>query len=214
MLQKSTTDKVLELFFKEPNKQHYLKEISRELDIAHTSVKRILNELLKNNLIKEEIFQRGRRSFPYYQASFNNDYYKLLKKLNNLKQLEKVGLIKYLQDKLMPHTIVLFGSYSRGEDLEESDIDLFIQTNKETIELKEFEKKLNRKIELHFKKDFQKYPQELKNNIMNGITLRGFLNQNENRNSKRSRKSQSTKKNGRFKSKKTKNSKSRRISQS
>ena len=75
----------------------------------------------------------------------------------------------------MPKSIVLFGSYQKGEDSENSDIDLFVECDKEELDVKIFEKKLGRKIELHFKKDFTLYPKELKNNIINGIVLSGFL---------------------------------------
>ena len=76
---------------------------------------------------------------------------------------------------MAPKSIVLFGSYQRGEDIENSDIDLFIESKKEKLDINIFEKKLKRKIELHFKEDFTSYPKELKNNIINGIVLSGFL---------------------------------------
>ena len=59
--------------------------------------------------------------------------------------------------------------------MEGSDIDLFVECRKEEINLKRFEKKLGRKIELHFNENFLSYPKELKNNIINGMVLSGFL---------------------------------------
>ena len=84
-------------------------------------------------------------------------------------------MIEFIEEKLMPKSIVLFGSYRRGEDTESSDIDLFVECKEESINLKPFEKVLGRKIEIHFKEDFMSYPKELKNNIINGIVLNGFL---------------------------------------
>ena len=75
----------------------------------------------------------------------------------------------------MPKSIILFGSYSKGEDTETSDIDLFVECKSEELNLKIFEKRLERKIELHFKERFTLYPKELKNNIINGIVLHGFF---------------------------------------
>ena len=69
----------------------------------------------------------------------------------------------------------MFGSYQKGEDVEDSDIDLFIECKKEELDIKIFEKKLGRNIELHFNENFTSYPKELKNNIINGIVLSGFL---------------------------------------
>jgi hypothetical protein len=45
----------------------------------------------------------------------------------------------------------------------------------EFIDMKKFEKILERNIELHFNEKFSAYPKELKNNIANGILLSGFL---------------------------------------
>ena len=89
--------------------------------------------------------------------------------------LSESGLIEYLEEKLFPKVIVLFGSYRKGEDMIDSDIDLFVECKKEELNLSLFEKKLKRKIQLHFKEDFNSFPKELKNNIINGIVLYGFL---------------------------------------
>ena len=70
---------------------------------------------------------------------------------------------------------MLFGSFQRGEDVEDSDIDLFVEACKMDLDLNSYEKKLNRKIQIHFRKCFGKLPEELKNNIINGIVLYGYL---------------------------------------
>ena len=80
-----------------------------------------------------------------------------------------------MYEKFNPNSIVLFGSYQKGEDTIKSDIDLFIESKEQNINLQEFETKLNRKIQLHFNESFEKYPKELKNNICNGIVLKGYL---------------------------------------
>jgi predicted nucleotidyltransferase len=176
MLQKSTILKTMEVFFLEPLKEHYLIEISRQTEIAHTSIKKNLKILLGKKIIKEKILIRGKRKFPVYIANINEKEYKNYKTLYNIQSTIENKLINHIQDKLMPKSIVLFGSYSRGEDVEGySDIDLFVECRKAKINLSKFEKQFNRKIELHFNEDFTKYPKELKNNILNGITLSGFL---------------------------------------
>lgn len=175
MLQKSSISKTMQIFFLEPTKKHYLIEISRKTGIAHTSIKKNLNKLLTNNIIKKQIEIKASRKFPVYTANINEKQYKNYKTIFNIQSIIEKGLIKYIQDKLMPSSIVLFGSYPRGEDTEESDIDIFIECKSKEIKLEKFEKKFNRKIQLHFKEDFTKYPKELKKNIINGITLSGFL---------------------------------------
>lgn len=63
----------------------------------------------------------------------------------------------------------------KGEDVEDSDLDLFVETEKANIDVSKFEKTLKRKIQLHFKENFKKYPPELKNSIINGAVLEGYL---------------------------------------
>ena len=175
MLQKCSTIVVAKIFFEEPTKSHYLIEISNKTNLAHTSVKSHLVLLKKNSIIAESSEKRGKRIFPFYKASLNNIYYKVYKKHDNLLSLEESGLIEELDTKFMPKCIVLFGSYAKGEDIENSDIDLFLECKNGDYELSKFEKQLKRKVQLHFKDDFSKYPTELRNNIINGIILKGYL---------------------------------------
>lgn len=175
MLQKSSAYRTAEIFFTMPHKEHYLMDISRNIKLAHTSVKKNLNQLVKIGLITESVEKKGGRTFPIYKANKDNKIFKRYKIIYNLSSVYDSGIIDFIEEKLMPKSIVLFGSYQRGEDTENSDIDLFIECEKEELNPKTFEKKLGRKIELHFKEDFTLYPKELKNNIINGIVLSGFL---------------------------------------
>lgn len=175
MLQKCSIIKTARIFFNEPTRHHYLIEISKKSRLAHTSTKENLKQLKRASIIKKLFEKKGERTFPIFKANIESNEYKKYKKIYNLLQIEESGIADFLKNKLMPKSIIMFGSYSRGEDIEDSDIDIFIESKKENINLSKFEKKLNRKIELHFKENFKKYPKELKNNIINGIILRGYL---------------------------------------
>lgn len=175
MLQKCSIWKTASIFFREPTKQHYLLEISRKARIAHTSVKSHLKALKKSGIIKEKIEKKGSRKFPLYRANIESEEYRSYKRIYNIAELAESKLISYLKNKLMPKTIVLFGSYQKGEDTEDSDIDIFLECKKEEIAISKFNFRLGRKIQLHFKDSFKKYPKELKNNIANGMVLHGYL---------------------------------------
>ncbi len=175
MLQKCSILQVAGVFFNEPTKDHYLTEISQKANLAHTAVKKHLSELKKLSIITEHHEKKGKRTFPIYKANINDKEYKKQKRTSNLIQLQESKLIEFLKDNLMPNSIVLFGSYQKGEDIEDSDIDLFIECKKEEINLNKFKKLLNRNIQLHFKDNFKTYPQDLKNNIINGLILVGYL---------------------------------------
>lgn len=175
MLQECSITKTAKVLFDEPTKPHYLMEISRKCQIAHTSVKQHLRTLAKEGILKETTEKKGTRSFPTYTANLDSQAYKTNKKLVNLLTLEESGLIDHLNDKTFPKTIILFGSYSKGEDLEESDIDLFIESKKTNPDLKRHENILKRKIQLHFRENFRQLPEELKESVINGQVLRGYL---------------------------------------
>ena len=175
MLQKSSMEETVAFFFDSPTKGHSLMEISKAIGIAHTSVKQNLTALAKLAFIAETIEKKGKRRFPIYAAERNAKEFQQHKMLFNIAALLESQVIDFLDDTFAPKAIVLFGSYRRGEDIETSDIDIFLECKKEDCDLKQFEKKLKRKIELHFQEHFSHYSKELKNNIMNGIVLCGFL---------------------------------------
>jgi len=175
MLQISNVYNIAGVFFNEPTKPHYLIEISRKSELAHTSVKKYLDDLKKDRLIKESIEKKGKRHFPIYIADIKSPSYKKHKKMYNIMSIKKSGVIEFLKDKLMPKSIVLFGSYANGDDIEDSDIDIFAEAKKQNVDLNKFERILKRKIEIHFNENFNNYPKELKNNIINGDILYGYL---------------------------------------
>ena len=175
MVQNYNTLSTTSVFFDFPTKNHYLKGISREIKLAHTSVKNDLIKLKKDNLIIEEIEIKASRKFPTYKANLNGTNYRREKKIYNLKQIINSELIEFIEERLMPKSIILFGSYQKGEDIETSDLDLFVECKKEELDLKKFERKLKRSIELHFSSHFNDLGKELKNNILNGVILFGYL---------------------------------------
>jgi predicted nucleotidyltransferase len=170
MIQKSNREKLLALFFDSPTKAFQLREMSKLTKIAYPSVRVYTHTFVKEGLIKKE---KG-NVFPYFIANRENIFFKILK-LNYLRfYLEENGLIDELE-KTYPDCIVLFGSASRGEDIEKSDIDIFIQGEEVEIDQERFEKKLKRKINLMFENKINNLPNELINNIANGLLLRGYL---------------------------------------
>src|SRR3989344_6672209 len=111
MLQESTIIEVAKVFFKEPTQEHYLKEISKKADVAHTSVKKHLEKLTNEGIIKKTIQRKGSRNFPVYTANVNGGAYKRVKRTYNRDNPSLYGLLNVLSTKLMPRIIVLFGSY-------------------------------------------------------------------------------------------------------
>jgi predicted nucleotidyltransferase len=165
IIQKCSLWKVAEIFFAEPTKIHFIKEISRKIKLSPTSVRLHLQTLIKEELIEEA------RSEPFdgYKAKRENPEFIFEKKIANLTQIKTSGLIDALKEKY-PKSIILFGSYNKGEDIETSDIDLFIDAKTFKINLESFEKYLNRKIHFIFKEEADK---SLMGSINQGTILFG-----------------------------------------
>ncbi len=172
-------EKVLRLFFEHPEKEFHIRQLARLSKLNPNTIINLTNQLLKEGLIiKSESAEK-----PFASIKANTSYwlYKLKKIENNIGKIYKSGLIEFLNKELSYPTIILFGSYAKAENHENSDIDLFILSEKkERPNLNIYEKKLTATIQifLHNKKEFnqlKKNSKELINNVINGHKLTGYL---------------------------------------
>lgn len=156
-----------------PTAKLRVRQMERELKLPLPSVIRYCKELEKEEILKKESIS----GVSTYSADRNSKKFLIAKRLFNIGLIFESGLIEFIVKGCFNPVIVLFGSYSKGEDIEGSDIDLYIETpSKTTIELDEFEKKLQRKIQLFIYKNIHQVKnKELANNILNGIVLNGFV---------------------------------------
>lgn len=169
---KSSVWKVFEIFVDEPLRIHYVKEISKKINLAPTSVKKHIIDLENGEMV---IKKKG-DIFSGYVSNRDNSNFLFYKKMFNLMKLKESKLIDYLVENLYPKTIVLYGSYARGEDIEESDIDLLIiSKNDKSLDLDKFEKILKRKIHVINETNLRKLNENLQLEIINGIILYGYL---------------------------------------
>lgn len=171
MLQKYNRYKILQEFFNFPRKNFHIREICRLTKISQPSTINHLKELEKERLIIKE----KKSIYPTYEANRDNELFKIHKKFNIIIRVHESGLVDFIYNSCLPDTIILFGSASKGEDIEGSDIDLFVLAPEKKINLEKYEKSLNRKINLFFKENFDKLSNELKNNILNGIVIKGYI---------------------------------------
>lgn len=173
MITKSIKDKIKEYFMQNPSQRLRVRQIERKLKLPLPSVIKYCKELKKEGILK--IFEIERVKF--YTSDRASKIFLLEKKLFNIRLIFNSGLIEHLIKEYSNPAIVLFGSYSKGEDTETSDIDLYLESpKKETIKLNIFEEKLERKVQLFIFNSLSKIQnKELANNIINGITLNGHL---------------------------------------
>jgi len=148
------------------------RRVAKLLNVSPPAVAKALPFLEKQKLISLEQDKTSKR----WSIEFNRSNYKAmqLKRADNLKQIYESGLAYFLEKEFAGATIVLFGSYSRGEDTITSDIDIAIMGRKEKdVNLSYFDKTLERKVSLAFYKSFKEIHKNLRENICNGIVLIG-----------------------------------------
>ena len=168
---KNNTYKILELFIEFPNKDFSIRGIARNLKLNHATILKHIKNLEKAELIKK----KEETLYPTFFANTENKKYKFYKKNYLIFKIINSDLIKFLQEKTLASSIILFGSCAKATFNENSDIDIFIEAKKTNIDLNKFEKKLNKKINILFEEDINNLSMELKNNIFNGVILHGFV---------------------------------------
>ena len=173
MITKNIKSKILYHFFMNPTQKLRVRHIEKQVKVPLPSAIRYSKELVKEKLLKKTEIAK----INLYSADRTSRIFLFEKKLFNLKQISNTGLIEHLFQKYSNPTVIVFGSYSKGEDIESSDIDLYVETPvKKKPDLTKFERKLNRKIQLFVHKDIKDIKNnELMNNILNGIVLNGFI---------------------------------------
>lgn len=123
LYQKITQLTVLELFIKNPYERYYLREMSRILGISPMTVKRALDLFVQERLLVREEFKNQ----ILYKANMSSAAFKHLKTAYNLAWLEEKNIVDFLKEELPGlSSLVLYGSYAKGENDEKSDVDLLV----------------------------------------------------------------------------------------
>ncbi len=173
MKRKNIKKTIQEYFFINPTGKLWVRELERTLHLPLPSVIRYCRELEKEGILKT--IKTGNVTF--YTADRTNTRYLLEKKLFNIRQIHHSGILDYLRQTMSNPIIIIFGSYAQGEDIESSDIDLYIETpSPKKINLEKFEKILKRKIQVFKYNNIHSIPNKhLANNVINGIILNNHI---------------------------------------
>lgn|SRR3989338_215714 len=149
-----------------------LRGISRSIKKTPTAISNALNDLKKEGLIKVE----KSKEINLLSIQLNRDNPKAieLKRVENLRLIYESELVGFLREGFPGSTIILFGSYSKGDDTTSSDIDIAIIGVKEKEnDLAKFNKILERTITINFYSSFKSIHKNLLDNILTGILLSG-----------------------------------------
>jgi predicted nucleotidyltransferase len=148
--------------------------IAKRLLVSQPAVIKAIPLLKKENLITAIQDKESSR----WNIGLNRENRKVLglKRADNLKQIYDSGLEEYLYSLFPGATVILFGSYSNGEDTYYSDIDLAVIGGEEKKIDPKFSKILEREIIVNYYDSFKKIEINLLNNLLNGIVLKGVIN--------------------------------------
>jgi predicted nucleotidyltransferase len=165
-------------FFAYPDREIGLSGLSDAAVIAKTTANRVIRRLEAENFVTIHIMGK------IWSIKLNKDHQHILSRKIpfHLSQIYESGIVDHiLRDLPNARAVILFGSYRKGDDTEESDIDIAVEVveNKPlevrsigTISQMGFRR--NVKINLHI---FSRNNIDLNifANIANGIVLDGFL---------------------------------------
>jgi predicted nucleotidyltransferase len=165
---------ILRLLFVKAGISINARGIARSLGVSSPAVSKALPNLEKENLIKLKKDKESKR----LAIELNRDNHKVmqLKRVDNIRLLYESGFVDFIEKEFAGGTIILFGSYSRGEDTYKSDIDIAIISRKDKIiDLTFYEKLFERDININFYESFKYIHKNLKENISNGIVIAGGI---------------------------------------
>lgn len=179
-------DAVFSFLGKCPNDAFSLSEISKEVGLSKSTASAILKDLRERDLVTIE------KIANIWRVRFNGTNRQAVgyKIASNLARIYSSGIIEYvLAEWGAPRSLILFGSYRKGEDAPGSDIDVAIEIDEQkdpeisglesrkdegVKPLREWESKHARKFSLHFFNS-KRIDRNLFTNIANGIVLYGLL---------------------------------------
>lgn len=131
--------RVLSLFTKGYNKGLYIREVEKLLKISSRTALVTLDKLEKRGILESKT--RGKiKVYTIKKTGTAKEYFLFTEQYKKICFLEKYKLIKEIIEKLedvFKGIVVLFGSYAKGIQKEDSDLDLFIVGKHDEKKIKE-----------------------------------------------------------------------------
>jgi predicted nucleotidyltransferase len=165
---------ILRFLFFNAGKPFNQRRISINLKVSPTAVSNSLKKIQKRGLIVVTKIKDSNT----LEVNLRLDHKRItrMKRVENIRGIYSSGLLDFLSNIFPTATLVLFGSFSRGEDNFLSDIDIaIIGCEEKVVDLKAYENSFRKKISLQFYPSFKEVHTNLKESIINGIVLQGGL---------------------------------------
>ena len=116
--------KVLIWFFSYPNREIGLSDLAEAVNISKKTANLVVTRLENEGFLKKEVIGR------IWRISCNQTHaYNYSRKIAyNLRIVYESGLVEEVHKTIeSPKSIILFGSYRKGDDTEKSDIDILVE---------------------------------------------------------------------------------------
>ncbi len=161
--------RVLSLFTKGYDKEPYIREVEKLLKISSRTALLTLDKLEKIGILESKT--KGKiKIYSIKKTGISKEYFLLTEQYKKIHFLEKNHLIKEILEKLdsvFEGVVILFGSYAKGIQKKDSDLDLFIVGKHDEKQIKEVGHKYG--IEINIKS----YPMDIfKKEINEDILLK------------------------------------------
>lgn len=150
-------------FFEDTHREYSVREYARLCNLSPPTASSFLKRTEKDGIT----ISRKQGMYIYYRANRESSFFRDIAKAYWRSTLKSM-FYKLNKDFVFKKPI-LFGSISKGDNTSESDIDLFVNIEKRDLNLSEIEKKLKRKIQVHFRESIKN--EHLRNNIEKGVVI-------------------------------------------
>lgn len=123
--------KVLSLFTKGYDKEFYIREVSKKLDVSSRTSRAVLDDLEQKGVLNSN--ERGKIKVYSLKENFlSMKYLEMAEKYKVIKFLEKDNLVKEVVDEIRKNidgSMVLFGSRVKENHDKDSDLDVLVVGN-------------------------------------------------------------------------------------
>lgn len=120
--------KILSLFTKGYEKEYYIREVEKLLEVSSRTALVTLAKLGKKGILESRT--KGKiKSYTIKKSTISREFFLLTEQYKKIEFLEKNHLVKEVlekADEFLQGIVIVFGSYAKGTQKEDSDLDLFI----------------------------------------------------------------------------------------
>jgi predicted nucleotidyltransferase len=159
--------RTLALFTKSYDSKHYIREVEKLLKVSSRTALVTLAKLEKIGILESR--KRGKiKVYSIRKTALSREFFLLAEQYKKILFLEKNQIIKEVLEKadtFMQGIVIIFGSYAKGIQKEDSDLDLFIVGAYDKKKIKNTGKKYG--IDINIKSyPLQLFEKEIHNDIL------------------------------------------------